>query len=197
MSKFLLNLHLQISKASVYSKIKIVIQKIIFPHFRPNRPSGQPAHPAFPPRRSPFFFFSTGHRPPPSPHWASASRSAQLALSARPTVRWWCPALLPPPSRENTSPHATFAPLHARLTGGLHLSSPSSGAARDPLRAVDSLSRHGCRALLRPPLFMADRYDSLISAIITITASNSSPPLLISAASRYQVHRFGAPPPAL
>jgi hypothetical protein len=81
MSKFLLNLHLQISKASVYSKIKIVIQKIIFPHFRPNRPSGQPAHPAFPPRRSPFFFFSTGHRPPLSPLGLGLSVSPARPLS--------------------------------------------------------------------------------------------------------------------
>jgi hypothetical protein len=106
---------------------------------RPAGPSGLSAQP------QPIFFLFNWPSPP-SPHRASASRSAQLALSARPTARRWCPALLPPPSWGNTSPHATFAPLHARLTSGPHLSSPSSGAARDPLRVVDSLSRHGFRA---------------------------------------------------
>jgi hypothetical protein len=33
---------------------------------------------------------------------------------------------LPPPSWENVSPHAAFAPLHARLIGGPHMSSNSS-----------------------------------------------------------------------
>jgi hypothetical protein len=92
MSKFLPNLLLQISKALVYSKIKFFIRKRIFLHFRPNRPSGQPAQarpPCFPTGRS------------PSPHWASASRPAQLTVSAQPTTRRWRPARLPPPIREN------------------------------------------------------------------------------------------------
>jgi hypothetical protein len=40
MSKFLLNLLLQISKALVNSKIKFLIRKFIFPDFRPSRPRG-------------------------------------------------------------------------------------------------------------------------------------------------------------
>jgi hypothetical protein len=40
MSKFLLNLLLQISKALVNSKIQFLIQKFIFPDFRPGRPQG-------------------------------------------------------------------------------------------------------------------------------------------------------------
>jgi hypothetical protein len=40
MSKFLLNLILQISKALVNSKIQFLIQKFIFPDFWPNRPRG-------------------------------------------------------------------------------------------------------------------------------------------------------------
>ena len=40
MSKFLLNLLLQISKALVNSKIQFLIQKFIFPDFRPGRPRG-------------------------------------------------------------------------------------------------------------------------------------------------------------
>jgi hypothetical protein len=57
MSKFLLNLLLQILKAMVYSKIKLLFRKEFFPHFRPNRPSSQPAHPTFWPSRGPFFSF--------------------------------------------------------------------------------------------------------------------------------------------
>jgi hypothetical protein len=63
MSKFFLNLLLQIFKALIYSKIKFLFGKEFFLHFRPNRPSGQPAHPAFRPSRGP---------PPLSPalaHW--------------------------------------------------------------------------------------------------------------------------------
>jgi hypothetical protein len=40
MSKFLLNLVLQISKALVNSKIQFLIRKFIFPDFRPGRPRG-------------------------------------------------------------------------------------------------------------------------------------------------------------
>jgi hypothetical protein len=40
MSKFLLNLLLQISKALVNSKIQFLIQKFIFPDFRPGRSRG-------------------------------------------------------------------------------------------------------------------------------------------------------------
>jgi hypothetical protein len=36
MSKFLLNLLLQISKALVNSKIQFLIQKFLFPYFRPD-----------------------------------------------------------------------------------------------------------------------------------------------------------------
>jgi hypothetical protein len=84
MSKFLLNLLVQISKALVHSKIKFYSEKN-FPHFRPNRPSSQPVHLDFRPRCSPFFSFPTGRFPPP--HWASASQPAQL--TSRPS---WPPS---------------------------------------------------------------------------------------------------------
>jgi hypothetical protein len=48
-------------------KNQIVIQKRFFPHFLPNRPSGQPAHPAFWPSRGPFFFLFNWPSPPLSP----------------------------------------------------------------------------------------------------------------------------------
>jgi hypothetical protein len=63
MSKFLLNLFLQ-----------IVIQKRNFPHFRPHRPSSQPAHLAFRPSRGPFFLFN----------WPSPPSPLGLGLSAGP-----------------------------------------------------------------------------------------------------------------
>jgi hypothetical protein len=53
MSKFLLNLLLQISKALVNSKIQFLFGKEFFLHFRPNRPSGQPARPASQPSQRP------------------------------------------------------------------------------------------------------------------------------------------------
>jgi hypothetical protein len=44
MSKFLINLLLQISKALVNSKIQFFIQKFLFPYFRPGRPCGPRGH---------------------------------------------------------------------------------------------------------------------------------------------------------
>jgi hypothetical protein len=118
-------------------KNQIFIRKRIFPSLSsqsaqwPVGPSGLSAQPR------PLFFPTSRS---PSPHWASASQPAQ------PTARRWRPARLPPPSRENTSPRAAFAPLRALLTGGPDLSSPSSGAARAPLDAAALSSCHGCRA---------------------------------------------------
>jgi hypothetical protein len=53
MSKFLLNLLVQISKALVNSKIQFLFGKEFFLRFRPNRPSGQPACPASQPSQPP------------------------------------------------------------------------------------------------------------------------------------------------
>jgi hypothetical protein len=69
MSKFLLNLLLQIFKVFLYSKIHFSFRKEFFLHFRPNRPSGQPAHTAFWPTQPTRPFFLLPHRskvPPPS-----------------------------------------------------------------------------------------------------------------------------------
>jgi hypothetical protein len=137
MSKFHLNL-LQISKALIYSKIKFYSEKNFSFTF-----GLASAH---------FFSFQPAVFLPPPPHWASASRLAHLALSTQPTARQWRPAGLPRPTWENVSLHAAFAPLRAWLTGGPHLSSPSSGAARAPLRVVASSSHHDCRALPRAPI---------------------------------------------
>jgi hypothetical protein len=134
MSKFLLNLLVQISKVWVYSKIKLLFGKEFFPHFQPNRPSGQPPHTVFRPSRGHFFF----KRPLPlSPLGLGPSVGPARPLS--PPGR---PARLPPPSRGNASPRAAFTPLRARLTSGPHLSSPSSSSAR-------ARSRH--RRISPPP----------------------------------------------
>jgi hypothetical protein len=59
MSKFLLNLLVQISKALVYSKNQIFIRKRIFLHFWPIRPFG--------PAAALYFFSNRLFPPPPSP----------------------------------------------------------------------------------------------------------------------------------
>jgi hypothetical protein len=140
MPKFLLNLQVQIFKVCQKSEIHIKFKKVLLLELGPAPVFGPPAA---------HFFFPTDRFP--SPHWASPSRPAQLALSAQRTAHRWCPTQLSPPSRENASPRAAFAPLRAWLTGGPHLSSPSSGAAQAPLCATTSSSRHGCRALPRAP----------------------------------------------
>jgi hypothetical protein len=142
MSKFLLNLP-KFPKPW-YIKKSNFIQKRIFPSLS--------THPAFRPSRGPFFSFQSAIFLPPPPHWASTSWPAHLALSAQQTARRWHHARLPPPTRENVSPRTAFTSLRAWLTGGPHLSSPSSGAARAALRAVASSRRHGCRALPHAPL---------------------------------------------
>jgi hypothetical protein len=94
MSKFLLNLLLQISKALVYSKIKFYSKENFSVTFSPAA-----AH---------FLFFSFQPAVPPSPLGLghSAARSAQLA------TRRWRPARLPPPSRgDASSPTCHPSPL--------------------------------------------------------------------------------------
>jgi hypothetical protein len=107
MSKFLLNLLLQISKAFVYSKIQILFG---------NNSSQISAHLAFRPSRGPFFFFFQPAAPPlptgpqplgrpsrPARRWrltrlpsfsrGSASSRAAFTLSSRPADRWTPPII--------------------------------------------------------------------------------------------------------
>jgi hypothetical protein len=101
MSKFLLDLLVQIFKVYQKSKIQIKFKKVLLLELGPAPVFGLAvAHFLFP---SP-----TGRSP--SLHWASASRPAQLALSAQPTTRRWRPARLPPPSRGHASPHDRLRP---------------------------------------------------------------------------------------
>jgi hypothetical protein len=135
MSKFLLNLLLQFSRALVYSKIKSLFGKEFFPHFWPNRPNGQPAHPVFRPSRGPLFFTN---RLLPSPHWASASRPAQPALTAQPDN-------LPPPAPEQSAPAATAgrpraAPWSAPTTSTKGKIMAASLLLHSPIKRCHSLS---------------------------------------------------------
>jgi hypothetical protein len=137
MSKFLLNLLVQISKAMVYSKIKFYSEKKFFRHFRPIRPFGPPAAhsffflPAAPPS-------STGPRPQgrtsrPAHQWRpiesspppqeDASSRAAFALSSRLADRWTPPVI----------PHlrpARARPRHHHLPLLPAPPSPTSDAAR-------------------------------------------------------------------
>jgi hypothetical protein len=106
--------------------------------------------PVFSPAAAHFLFPSPTSRSP-SPHWASASRPAQPALSAQPAESWWCPARLLPLSRGNTSPRAAFTPLRAQLTGGPYLSSLSSSSARAWPRHHHSAPRDAAPVPLLPP----------------------------------------------
>jgi hypothetical protein len=111
MSKFLLNLLVQISKAFVYSKIQIL--------FKNNSPQLS-AHPAFRPSRDPFFFFSTdrfslpstlglglsagpAHHHGPTGHRSSSSFHTEAkhgAAAGRPRVASTL-APTPPPEEKN------------------------------------------------------------------------------------------------
>jgi hypothetical protein len=103
MSKFLLNLLVQISKALVYSKIKFYSENF-FPHFRPNRPSSQPAHPEFRPS-SPNG--PTGHLLPlPAPEPNAQGAAAGLPRTA-PTVD--------PDALHRKKKMATSIPLHSPI----------------------------------------------------------------------------------
>jgi hypothetical protein len=98
MSKLLLNLLLQISKALVNSKIQFLFEKEFFLRFRPNRPSGQPARPATQPSQPPALpLFSRRPRaraqPIPAcaalaywPKYASSSHLRSPATTSSPSV---------------------------------------------------------------------------------------------------------------
>jgi hypothetical protein len=85
-------------------KNQILFEKDFSRHFRPIRPFG--------PATSHFLFFSIGHFPPP--HWASASRPAQL--NSRPNGR------LLPPHRAGRAPPPG---LRCRRTRGAKTPPPS------------------------------------------------------------------------
>jgi neural Wiskott-Aldrich syndrome protein len=158
MSKFLLNLPVQISKAFVYSKIQIL--------FGNNSPQLS-AHPAFWPSHGPFLFFLSNRPLPLSPLGLglSAGPAGSRAGGALPDChllhRKTPPAALPSPS------------LRARLTGGptCHPSPPArpSSAAPPPPPAAP----HAAQPYLRcHPSF----YHPAIISPSLIPLLNSPPP---------------------
>jgi hypothetical protein len=107
MSKFLINLLLQISKDLVYSKIKLLFGKEIFLTFGPISPTASRPIRPFGPAMAHFFSF----QPAIPPHWASASQPAQLTLTAQLAVFF----RLPHRSQvHKTPPPASLAPPHGR-----------------------------------------------------------------------------------
>jgi hypothetical protein len=112
MSKSLLNLLVQISKAFVYSKIKILFGKEFFGHFRPIRPFG--------PGTTRFLLYSTGHF---FPFPLGLSLSASPANTHGPTGR------LPPPAPKQSAATVTGRawPCNATPTSPRHgCAAPSS-----------------------------------------------------------------------
>jgi hypothetical protein len=128
MSKFLLNLLLQISKALVYSKIKFLFGKDFFLHFRPNRPNGQPAQ-----LRPTCFFFNR-------PLLLSPQGLSISAGPARP---------LGPADRASVAP-CLIAASHSKKRKLQKPPSPSSSHHRNMATAAAGLTspRPGCLVLL-------------------------------------------------
>ena len=139
MSKFLLNLPVQISKALVNSKIQFLIRKFIFPDFRPGRPRGPlgrwPNWPA-------------GLSPLPQ---AEAHRPAQIT---QPAYDFGVFYRIRFPLRFTPS-QAGRLPL-VSLTTGSHLSAPSSPSRRPTPVGISPrhrLSRAAASRLGCPPSF--------------------------------------------
>jgi hypothetical protein len=129
MSKFILNLLVQISKALVYSTVQFFIRKGISFNFWPNRPSGQPAHSAF------LAPSSQAGRVPPSP-FSLPHRAGSAAASSRATAVPWTPP---------------FLPCHGAATVAQPLTPPSSIGCNSPLLHSSNSSHEGANYHRRPP----------------------------------------------
>jgi hypothetical protein len=168
MSKFLLNLLVQISKAMVYSKIKFYSEKKFF--------SSLPAHSYFFPAAPPLFPLGLGLTAGPA-----GLRTGGAPPNHHLPHRKMPPAAPPLPS------------LRARLTDGPHLSSLTSGppeAAPPPPPAAPRAAQphQGCRPSfyhptiispsLIPPLNLANAFNGInaINAAVTPPATLSGAP---------------------
>jgi hypothetical protein len=146
MSKFFLNLLVQISKALVYSKIKFYSEKNFPRHFRPTRPSGPvfflPADFPSPPPLGldlpaglAHLHGSTGHLlPPPAP-----TQGAHGAATGRPRAASTVAPTPPPEEKKMTASIPIISPITRRhfpssITGNWHLQ-------RQPLKLLQ------CRSL--------------------------------------------------
>jgi hypothetical protein len=145
MSKFLLNLLVQISKGMVYSKIKFYLEKNFSRHFRPIRPFGPAAAHSF---------FLLSNRPLPLFPLGlglTAGLAGPRAGGAPPNCH--LPHRKPPPAAP-PSPS-----LRARLTDGPHLSSLSSGPPELDCAATTSRRSPRRPALPRmPPELLPPRH---------------------------------------
>jgi hypothetical protein len=160
MSKFLLNLLVQISKAMVYSKINFYSEKYSPGHFRPTRPfgpiffffyrpiflpsptgprpSGRPSPPHGPPA-------GLAHRMPSSSSRTDAGRTRRLA-AGRPRAASPVTPTLPP--EEKKRPH--LIPLHfPPLIGAIPPSSIPETGAFNP--TIEASSNRPLKALGPPP----------------------------------------------
>jgi hypothetical protein len=139
-------------------KNQIFIQKSIFLHFWPIRPSGQPAYSTSRPTPPPSLHFPRlACRPTPSPGLRSVAQPSLPAQGSH----------LPP--SDATPPSSALSRRRVKIPW---LPQPPP----------------------RPPLFMADRYPSLIPTIIAIYSSYFHPPL-IPAVGRSRIPRPGVRPP--
>jgi hypothetical protein len=139
MSKFLLNLLVQIFKASVYSKIQI--------SFGNNSPQLS-AHPAFRPSRGPFFFSNrlifpplpTGPRPPSQPRPPSRPNQPPSSSSSRTEAKHSAAAGRPRAASTGREKRPHIIPLHfPSLIGTIPPSSiPETSAFNPPLKLLQA-----------------------------------------------------------
>jgi hypothetical protein len=171
MSKFLQNLLVQISKAFVYSKIQILFE---------NNFSQISANPAFRPNRGPFLFFLS--------NWPLHLSPLGLGLSAGPAGPRVGGALPGCRFPHGEAPPATLPSpsLHARLTGGPHLSSspparPSLAMPPPPPDAPRAAQLHlGCRpSLYHPAITSPSLIPLLTSPPPSMALTPLTPPLLL------------------
>ncbi len=170
MSKFLLNLLLQISKALLYSKIKFLFRKEFSFTFGPIGPAAsRPSH-------GPLVFFQPTAPPLPT-------GPQPLGRPSR-------------PARGSASSRAAFTPLRTRLTGGPHLSSLTSGSARvrprrhrlpplQPRRPAphlgmppEPLPPHHHSPLILPPPNLASVFNGVNSINAAVTPPGHPSPAL-------------------
>jgi hypothetical protein len=171
MLKFLLNLLVQISKTLVYSKNQILFGKEFF--------ASLPAYPTFRPSRGPFFFFLSNRPLPLFPLGLGLSadpadpRAGGALLDCHLPHRKTLPAVSPSPS------------LHARLIGGPHLSSltsgrPSSAASLPPPAAPRAAQPYlRCHpSFYHPAIISPSLIPLLTSPPPSMAVTPLTPPLL-------------------
>jgi hypothetical protein len=150
MSKFLLNLLLQISKALVYSKIKLLFRKEFFLTFGPISPAASRPIQPFSPAAARFFSFSPAIPPlPTGPR--PLGRPSSPSRPSRPRVGDALPDCCLPQGKRLTSRRLHPSPCLADSWAPPVITFLWRRPSSTPLRAVASSCRHGCCALPRAP----------------------------------------------